>query len=626
MARDYQFLNIARDYFQFTTNFIEVINVSATHIYHSALELSPLSSIVRKFYYYQQPHPSPRVVIGIPDLWDPSTAVSTKHPYYLSSTWSPCGQFIAVAAKDAVEVWDALTLKLLSTFQSTKDATRFRSGLAYSPDGCSIAGCSDTAIIVWDTQTGGEVTNINCEVVGNGLELVWSSDGKAICTVSPQVLETIVVHAYDLVSGATLSLGTLQSRDNPYLWAHDKSFQIATTVQDQKGWTVNIFEVGSTLTKVGSFPFCNPPLEAFSPMTYRASVSTAGNHYHGPELLILDIRSREILLKESGSYWHPSFSPDASFFAAFNRDHLTIWRYASRRYIKWREFQQTPGPLQFSPTSSSILSFAGALLHILHLDYSPAALAIGSIVTTHSQPQDAWSPSGTFIATTYHGESTITLTNLNLQNPSPSQFIDTDLEISAMVLTGKVLLVKGSDKLVAWLLTEDGVVDGIVGNTRADHNDSLWEISPEALVTRWLRVLRRGGGSNGHLKFSVKDEIAVIEMNGYAIHSYHTGTGEIFKPAEASQYLGRTWYQLDNQQQNECNLYHHDLCKHQGPLTCEWPVSQATLQEGWVKDSEGKHRLWLHPSWRSTGNDIEWLHNVTTLCLRNASELLVIKF
>jgi hypothetical protein len=50
------------------------------------------------------------------------------------------------------------------------------------------------------------------------------------------------------------------------------------------------------------------------------------------------------------------------------------------------------------------------------------------------------------------------------------------LEISEIVLTGNVLLVKGSDTVAAWLLTEEGAVDGISGNRRADRNDSLWDM------------------------------------------------------------------------------------------------------------------------------------------------------
>jgi len=628
VAKDYQLLYTARDYFQFVTNFFEVINVSATHLYHSALELSPLSSIVRKLYYHQRPHPSPRVVIGIADSWEPTSAISTKHPYYLSSTWSPCGQFIAVVAEEAVEIWDALTLKFLSTPQSTKVTTTFRHGLAYSPDGHSLSGCSDTAIIIWDTQTGGEITKIGYKITGDKPELVWSLDGKTIGIVLSQEWNTYTVHICNTASGTTLSPGILQSWRRPYIWAYNQSFQIVAATQAHKGWTIDIFDVGSTLTRAESFPFqFDSPFEAFSPTTYRASVSTDGDHFHDPELLILDIQNSEILLQRKGSYQHHSFSADAGFFAAFVGDHLPIWRYTSSHYTQWREFQQTPAPLQFSPTSSSIMGHIGRRLRTLHLDYHPAALATKSVIATHSQLKDAFSPSGTFIATAYHGESTITITNLHSQDPFPSQFIDTDLEISAIVLTGNVLLAKGSDKIVAWLLTEEGVVDGIVGNTRADCNDSLWEMShmsSQALATRWAKLFRQHNSDDRRqLKFSVADEIAVIQYGGSTTYAYHVGTGEVLKLAEVPQSHGRTWYDFHNQQQDECDLYHHSLYTYQSPLECEWPVSQTALQEGWVKDPEGKHRLWLHPSWGLNGN---WFHNTTTLRLGNSSKLVIIKF
>jgi WD40 repeat protein len=629
VTKDNQLLDTARDYFQFATNFFEVIDVSATHVYHSALELSPLSSIVRKLYYSQRPHPLPRVLIGIPDMWDPGAAsVSTKHSYYLSSTWSPCGQFVAVVAEEIVEIWDAPTLELLSTFQSIKPATRFKRGLAYSPDGRSLAGCSDTGIVTWDTQTGGVVKKIGCEVPGDGVELVWSLDGETIGTVSPRVLETLTVHTYDVSSGEIRSSSTLQSEYEPHLWAHDKSFRIVTTAQGRRGWTIDIFEVGSALTRIESFPFrLNSPFEAFSPTTYRMSVSVAGDGNDDHKLLILDVRTSEVLLRETGAHWHLTFSPDGCLFAAFSGDHLPIWRYTSGRYTRWREFRQTPTPLQFSPTLSSIMGCAGNFLQVLHLDYSPAALATDPVVATHGRLQDAFSPDSTYIVTAYCGESTVTITNLNSQYPSPAQFIDTDLEISAIVLTGSVLLVKGSDIVVAWLLTEDGVVDGILGNTRADRNDSLWEISTRVLAARWSRLLGRGGsGDDGHLEFSIENEIAAIKLNGYVIRIYHTGTGEILESVEAPLHLRSTWYRFLNGQRDECDLFHRDLLKRRGPLEHDWPVSEATLQEGWVKDPEGKHRLWLYARWRSAGDDVDWLRSATTLRLRDSSELVVVKF
>jgi hypothetical protein len=51
---------------------------------------------------------------------------------FLSSTWSPCGQFIAVVSEEAAEIRDALALNLLSTLESPGVATKFRHGLAYS--------------------------------------------------------------------------------------------------------------------------------------------------------------------------------------------------------------------------------------------------------------------------------------------------------------------------------------------------------------------------------------------------------------------------------------------------------------------------------------------------------------
>ena len=623
VARDRQLLDTARDYFHFVTTFFEVIDTSATHIYHSALELSPISSIVRESYHYQRPHPSPRVVVGIPDSWDP-TAISTKHSYYLSSTWSPCGQFVAAVAGEAVEIRDALTLELLSTLQ-TEVTARFRQGLAYSPDGRSLAGCPDTAITIWDTQTGGMVKEIKCGVTG--LELVWSLDGMTIGAISPRVSGALTVRVYEVASGVMQSSSTVQSTRGAHLWAHEKSFRVMATAEDRKGSTINIHEIGSVPTKVEQFPFRSHfAFGVFSPATYRVSAFVAGDSNRDHKLLVLDVRNAGVLLQEKDRYWNFSFSHDGSLFSAFTGDRLPIWRYTSGRYTPWREFRQASMSLQFSPTLSSILGHAGPLLHALHLDYSPAALAMKPVITSHSRPLDAFSPHGVYIATVHRRESTVTITNLRSQSPSPPQFIDTDLEVSAMVLTGNVLLVKGPGTFVAWLLTEEGAVGGVSDDRRAGRNDSLWDISSQAHASFWARLLQKEGGDDDDdsvLEFSVEGETAAIRHNGHAIRVYHTRTGKILELDQAP--LG-TGYRFNNSRRDECEVYHRDLRKHQGPLKGDWPVSQTTLREGWVKDPEGKHRLWLHARWRSPQNEVDWLHNATTMRLRNSSELVVVKF
>ena len=416
MAKDHQLLNTTRDYFQFVTNFFEVINVSATHIYHSALELSPLSSVVRGFYYSQRPHPLPSMLAGAPDSWDDVMAsVSTEPPLYkplLSPfTWSPCGHFVAVEINGTVEIRSALTLNLLSTLQSAGVAMRSR--LTYSPDGHSLACCSDTAIIIWDTQTGGVVRKIDRGVTNLVLEFVWSLDGNMISTFS-RVIGAFAVHIYDIVSGTMQSFSEVDSRNNRCLWAHDKSFRVITTTIGVKGSIINIYEVGSTLTKVEQFHFQSYLFnEVFSPTTYRIAV-------HDPDkLLILNVHNSEVLLQESGLHQYATFSPDGNFVAAVIGGRLLIWRYTSGHYTRWREFQQKPDFFQFSPTSPSILSCKGPLLSVAHLDHSPVATTIESGATIHKVQLDAYHSHGTYIAMTRHGESVITITNLHSQNPPP---------------------------------------------------------------------------------------------------------------------------------------------------------------------------------------------------------------
>jgi len=54
-------LDLTNDCFRFVTGFFDVISLSAPHIYHSALLLSPKKSIVQKL-YGPQVNPLARVV------------------------------------------------------------------------------------------------------------------------------------------------------------------------------------------------------------------------------------------------------------------------------------------------------------------------------------------------------------------------------------------------------------------------------------------------------------------------------------------------------------------------------------------------------------------------------------
>lgn len=122
----------AADCLRFVTEFFEIISQSAPHIYHSALPLSPVSSVVRKL-YEQHMYSVARVVTGIPASWDSCTATVGAASVPCHATWSPCGRFIAAGLEDDIEIRDSTTLGVLRSISFDEDFTP--NFLAFSPDG-----------------------------------------------------------------------------------------------------------------------------------------------------------------------------------------------------------------------------------------------------------------------------------------------------------------------------------------------------------------------------------------------------------------------------------------------------------------------------------------------------------
>ena len=92
------------------------------------------------------------------------------------------------------------------------------------------------------------------------------------------------------------------------------------------------------------------------------------------------------------------------------------------------------------------------------------------------------------------------------------QFIGAVGEIGGLAITGNVLLVAFSTKVVGWLLTEEGTVDRVFGNRRAYHSDSIWTItSPPRHPKRSC--------------FRVSGQVGVIGTDNTTPFVYHTETG-----------------------------------------------------------------------------------------------------
>jgi WD40 repeat protein len=628
--RDKQLLATARDYFYFVTRFFEVIKFSAPHIYHSALELSPQSAIVRVLYYHCRPHPTPRVVRGVSSSWKQPLTIKTNHEF---STWSPCSKSLAVATLNNVEIWDILTLERRSTLQPAKLSYKpqdihgqdlpewLPDGIAYSPDGHSLAcySSSSTAIIIWDIQTGGVVNKIGCGTIGTTFKsLVWAFNGKTLGAIFAGG-QGWVVHVYDVALGTVVSPGTLKSAYKPYLWSHEESLLILVlAISDHKSIEFDIYEVGPTLLRIKSFstmlPTHNSPQTmSFSPTTGRISIVI-----NKQRLCIFSSLDSEILLEEEGSFHGNCFSPNGSFLAASVKDCVYVWQYRSassttpNQYTMWGKipFQSGLGDLpqgfQFSPTSLSLLVSKEGFLEVVHMDDIEA--------NPNSNPPSQHgkiSTNGTYIVTARHGGSIVAITNLYSQ--TPSWLIDVNLGIHGLALTGNILLVEDLREIFAWKLTAEGAVEGILGGKPANKSHSIWS----------CERLRCGTAES-----LVTGDTGIIQFHDNHLVYYNIDTGERYKSTPIQVPTPSTSHHILADLGFHTHLHHHSFHEHHNPPKDNQLASIPSYEGGWVKYPEGEHphRFWLPAHWMADrGNNAYWLNDITTLWL-HGNEFVVIKF
>lgn len=615
ITKDSDLLDTTRDCFYFVTKFFEPIKASANHVYHSALELCPASSIVRKLYYHSRHHVIrlPRVLAGAPNSWDPIVSISNKDYGDAFCAWSPCGQFVAVQTHSVVEIRNQLTFELLTVLQPA-EATRLLVGaLAYSPDGRSLACASDIGTLIWDIQTGGVARVIEREE--QITSLVWSSDGRLCATSFGN--EAWHVHTDDFALSRRLPVEGLEKWFFVDIQAHEGSFFV-TMARPEAALKprfdeslIDIFEVGRTVNKVHSLRITmgwKPGYRiTFSPTTRRISVTDRGS------LRILDCQGQALeLLSHGAGFSYTSFSSDASLFAASKEGGVYLWKYTYHRYSLLREFwcRGSASFLQFSPTQfpAVVLARYGNVLQVWRLDDVPLAPPPPRHqYATLSRPGD-------YLATAYKFETTITI--VNLHSPTISQSVDTGVEIEGLALTGNILLAVGSDKAVAWMFLEEGRVGSAFGSGRAGHAESIWTTP----LPQWGSDL---------WTFSVEGQLGVFRLDEDALVIYHTETGEVVQPI----YEATRWKCGPRNSQST-----HALGGGQDYLCCNnpslfkmppeggWQPSQSTLQEAWLKDPEGRHRLWLPVEWREGLRFEKWSHNFTTLFASFKGSPVIIKF
>ena len=618
------------------TKFFEPISASATHIYHSALELCPISSIVRELYYDRSRRITrlPRVLIGTPESWDPTRSISSKDVYQFC-TWSPCGRFIAALTGNTVEIRNQLTLELLTTLQPTESTPLLSGPLAYSPDGRSLACASDAAIVVWDIQTGGVAREIECGA--NTISLVWSLDGRRIGTLeslSPNARHTkTYMKEYNVASGTQLFIRTIHSSHKPQIWAYEDTFRIMTMKHCPRDLLtiaikIDKSEVRCPLATTSTF-FTTTRAQAedtnarympgfeiisYSPIARLISVSTADR------LLVLrdsDVgilsgsdSALDTLLREEGHFLFPCFSPDGKLLAASKENDVYVWESGNgHRFVRktlWRQDQINS--LQFSPTSSSLLSHSGNILRVSNLDHPPI------VPKSCGRKRAALSRSGGLIAVNRH-EATIIINKPHL--PLPWCFINTSTPVEGLLFTGNVLWVVCSDRVAAWLLDEEGPVRKASRSRTLDYNDCIWAeslVRPSHNNNTRPTVASRGEG-----------QTCTIEHDDVCRVIYHMATGEIVPSVQTPLRLSSPGMNIAAELCGRHHNYFHNLSR-SNTLPNRWHPSESALRDGWIKDPRGRFRLWLDVESRKLWDLTDWCPDIMTQFSFIEGKPVIVKF
>jgi hypothetical protein len=417
------------------------------------------------------------------------------------------------------------------------------------------------------------------------------------------------VHTYEVVSGKTQNLGKLYSGDEGIfalyqMWPLEASFRAVAIVQPkyQRWITIDIFEIGRTLVKFHSFttglPLPSPLKFSFSPATFHLCISSSFM------LRIFGDRGSNCLLyvDRDGKFGSNHFSPDGSLFAASDFNGVRFWKYTSDFYIPWREFQDLDtrwlySSLQFSPTLSSILGHRGDVLMVCHL---------------HGLPTTPYTPHRTFAVLVDSGdrfaiarqlESTITLLDIHSQNPP--QLIDTGVEITRLLVMGNVLLAVGSGKVVAWLLTQTGLVCGVLGDRRVDHGDSIWTVP-----CRDFGILTEGW------------VVGISSSEGTYI-VFDTESGELLEdtPQPYSKLEA-----LNDELSRERQYPHNSNLSRRSSYDSETEEPlQSICQRGWVGGPGSRYMLWVPVEWREGWGHGTWHHDLTVMDL-DYPKTIFIKF
>ena len=608
--------------------FFEVIKTSAPHIYHSALPLSPRTSIVRKLY---KPYARPlaRVVRGLPISWESAVAVACHSDPVNNAAWSPCSRYIAVfqPLNAEIEILDSVTLERLHTFKSAQKDTQW---LSFSPDSHSLTqfGHDHHGLTTWDLQTGGRISTIPSVPhipLSRCFSSTYSMDGKMVA-VAHFVDATTAISTYNLLSGThAYSHRVSEGRIVASTWTHEESLRFVTV----KPGSITIWEAGftsiHTLAEVESLPAPDDIGYSeeflFLPTLFRLAFILQ------EEVLVWDARDSKLLLKFVGGNQPKgiSFSSDGCFFACGTTgQEIHLWKDSPAGYTLHQKL-------------ISSLDRGRASFYILNDDTIPLLSPNGeSIITSKYSETHKWriidpttppsnvptrparrtdfllefSPDKSLAAAARLGDNVATI--VDLQSGDPRLVIYTGMKICGLRAAGNTAVVVGNRKIVTWNLPAGDHISDV----RADVNDSVRTITfnhPAPSPTRptsaaispdfnYFAITRSDHEGLDIYDLSTGEHLTDITALGGI--PWFTPDGREIWPVRNFTVEG--WEIVEDGESNFIGLEPLDSTYPSGGNSWVSSHGHRVTSDWWILNAKGERRIWLPHCWRKFERNKMW--------------------
>ena len=612
-------LDLVNDSLRFVIASFEIISASAPHIYHSAILLSPQTSIIRKLY---KTHASPfvRIIQGLPVSWEPIVLAPEPYATIVATAWSPCSRFIAVSRSytNTTEILDSVTLERLTTFGLPHKAQ----WISFSSDSHLLTQVSSKwELTSWDLQTGGPVSTIPSEPDMSGREcfsLTHSMDGKMVAVAYWDSSTTVTtgISTYDLSSKRRIySHHVSEGRIVAPIWTLGEYVQFVTV----KPGSITIWKVRFTsiftLVEVESLPAPDNTGRSgeclFHPTLSRLAFASFRTGF------IWDAQSSKLLLNfiSNGQFAcgdHPkrmSFSSDGHIFAYRTPNQgVHLWKESPTGYILQKSIPSPEihiGPL-LSPGGESIIIPYVLKIQLWHME-DPAPPISSTEPTKRASFILEFSPDKTLAAVARLGEKTAIV--LDIESGNPWLTINMGMEIVSLGITESTIVIVGGGWIVTWNLPQEDHTS----NTRLNVGDGI-QATTLGCSAPLHPVLLSCTSISPDLKYIAMAESTpeVLEI----LNIYNLSTGKHLTGVKTEAWM--PWFTPDG-----CEVW----CKGAG-FEEGWTITKDTesdlikleplgptahplggfpwqscygfeiAQNGWILDSCGKRLLWLPRHWR----------------------------